>query len=50
MTGLSIQQTDTATKRLELLRKLLPHLRRLAIAANAANPAAALEMRDISGQ
>jgi putative tryptophan/tyrosine transport system substrate-binding protein len=47
VTGLSIQQTDTATKRLELLRELLPHLRRLAIAANAANPAAALEMRDI---
>ena len=38
VTGLSIQQTDTATKRLELLRELLPHLRRLAIAANAANP------------
>jgi putative ABC transport system substrate-binding protein len=47
VTGLSIQQTDTATKRVELLRELLPHLRRLAIAANVANPAAALEMREI---
>jgi putative ABC transport system substrate-binding protein len=47
VTGLSIQQTETATKRLELLRELVPNLRRLAIAANAANPAAALEMRDI---
>ena len=47
VTGLSIQQTDTATKRVELLRELVPNLRRLAITANAANPAAALEMRDI---
>jgi ABC-type uncharacterized transport system substrate-binding protein len=47
VTGLSIQQTETATKRLELLRELVPNLRRLAIAANAANPAAALEMREV---
>jgi putative tryptophan/tyrosine transport system substrate-binding protein len=47
VTGLSIQQTDTATKRLELLRELVPNLRRVAIAANAANPAAALEMREV---
>jgi putative tryptophan/tyrosine transport system substrate-binding protein len=47
VTGLSIQQTDTATKRLELLRQVIPGLRRLAIMANASNPAATLEMREV---
>src|SRR6266513_558171 len=31
VTGLSIQQTDVAAKRLELLREIVPSLRRLAI-------------------
>jgi putative ABC transport system substrate-binding protein len=35
VTGLSIQATDTAGKRLELLRKTIPGLRRLAIMFNA---------------
>src|SRR5262249_15507415 len=35
VTGLSLQQTDLAGKRLELLRDVVPHLRRLAILANA---------------
>jgi putative tryptophan/tyrosine transport system substrate-binding protein len=40
ITGLSIQQTDLAGKRLEILRELLPGLRKLAIMANiGAKPA-----------
>jgi putative ABC transport system substrate-binding protein len=45
-TGLSLQATDAAGKRLELLRDLVPGLRRLATMANSANPSAALEMRE----
>ena len=44
VTGLSIQQTDLAGKRLEILRELLPGLRTLAILANADSPNAVLEM------
>ena len=44
VTGLSIQQTDLAGKRLEILRELLPGLRTLAILANAGSPNAVLEM------
>ena len=40
VTGLSIQPTDLAGKRLELLREIVPGLRRLAIMANVGNPAA----------
>ena len=39
VTGLSMQASDAAGKRLELLRELLPDLRRLAIMANVDNPA-----------
>ena len=35
-TGLSLQQADLAGKRLELLREIVPNLRRLAVLANAA--------------
>src|SRR5262249_31078592 len=45
-TGLSMQQTDTAGKRLELLREVIPSLRRLAIMANSDNPSTALDMRE----
>jgi putative ABC transport system substrate-binding protein len=45
-TGLSLQATDAAGKRLELLRDVAPGLRRLAIMANSGNPSAALEMRE----
>jgi putative ABC transport system substrate-binding protein len=45
-TGLSLQATDAAGKRLELLRDVVPGLRRLATMANSANPSAALEMRE----
>jgi putative ABC transport system substrate-binding protein len=44
VTGLSVQQTDVAGKRLELLREVVPDLRRLAIMANIGNPGAVLEM------
>jgi putative tryptophan/tyrosine transport system substrate-binding protein len=47
VTGVSIQQTDTAAKRLELLRGVVPHLRRLAILTNVGNPAAMLEMNEV---
>ena len=38
---------DTAPKRLELLREVVPGLRRLAILANAGNPGAVLDMREV---
>lgn len=47
VTGLSLQQTDTAAKRLELLREVVPNFRQLAIMANAGNPAAMLEMSEV---
>jgi putative ABC transport system substrate-binding protein len=46
-TGLSIQTTDLASKRLELLREVVPGLRRLAIMANVGLPDAVLEMREV---
>jgi putative ABC transport system substrate-binding protein len=46
VTGLSIQSTDFAAKRLELLREVVPGLRRLAILADVGYPAAVLEMRE----
>ena len=47
VTGLSLQFTDLAGKRLELLREVLPDLRRLAILANASSPATALEVAEV---
>src|SRR5450759_1169780 len=47
VTGMSIQQTDTAGKRLELLREVVPNLGRLAIMANVGAPGAVLEMREV---
>ena len=47
VTGLSIQQTDVAGKRIELLRELVSGLRRLGILANVGNPGAALEMAEV---
>jgi putative ABC transport system substrate-binding protein len=46
VTGLSSQTSDLASKKLELLREVVPDLRRLAIMANAGNPASVLEMRE----
>src|SRR5215472_2234739 len=47
VTGLSIQQTDLAAKRLELLREVVPGLRRLAILANVGGPSVMLDMREV---
>src|SRR5262245_27670597 len=44
ITGLSIQTTDLTGKRLEILRELLPDLRRFAIIANVAYKGAELEI------
>jgi putative ABC transport system substrate-binding protein len=46
VTGLSNQTRDLAGKRIEILREVIPGLRRLAIVANVGNVAAVLEMRD----
>jgi putative ABC transport system substrate-binding protein len=47
VTGLSFQQTDLAGKRLELLREVVPGLRRLAILVNVSSPNAALDAREV---
>jgi putative ABC transport system substrate-binding protein len=47
VTGLSIQSTDSAAKKLELLREVVPGLRRLAIMANIDAPVAVLEMGEV---
>ena len=47
VTGLSIQGPDVAGKRLELLREVVPSLRRLAIMANVGFPDVDLEMREV---
>jgi ABC-type uncharacterized transport system substrate-binding protein len=43
VTGFSVQLTDTAGKRIELLREIVPNLRGLAILGNSSNPVVALE-------
>jgi putative ABC transport system substrate-binding protein len=47
VTGLSVQAPDLAGKRVELLRELIPNLRRLAIMANPDYAAAAREMSEV---
>ncbi|HKF08541.1 MAG TPA: ABC transporter substrate-binding protein [Xanthobacteraceae bacterium] len=47
VTGLASQLVDTGSKRLELLREVVPSLRRLAIMGNVGNPAIVLEMREV---
>jgi len=44
VTGLSNQQAELASKRIELLREIAPGIRRLAIFANIGNAGAALDM------
>jgi putative ABC transport system substrate-binding protein len=46
-TGLSIQSTDVAGKRVELLREVVPQLRRLAIMVDFGNPQPVLEMGEV---
>jgi putative tryptophan/tyrosine transport system substrate-binding protein len=47
VTGLSVQLTDLASKRLEILREVVPGLHRLAIMANIGFPDAVLEMSEV---
>jgi putative tryptophan/tyrosine transport system substrate-binding protein len=47
ITGLSLQYTELAGKRLELLREIMPALRRLGVLANAGYADALLEMREL---
>jgi len=49
-TGLSIQLVDTAGKRLELLREIVPGVARLAILANVGASGAVLELRDVQAK
>ena len=46
ITGLSLQNTDSASKRLELLREVVVGLRRLAILTNVSYGAAVAELRE----
>ena len=47
VTGMSLQQHDIASKRIELLRDVVPNLRRLAILFNAGYPASVLEAGEV---
>jgi ABC-type uncharacterized transport system substrate-binding protein len=47
VTGLSMQSADLAAKRLELLREVVPGLRRLAVMGNGNYPAAVLEIGEV---
>jgi putative ABC transport system substrate-binding protein len=47
VTGLSTQTADLAAKRLEILREVVPGMRRLAIVTNVGNRLAVLEMREV---
>ena len=47
VTGLSLQAPDLAEKRLELLREVLPQIRRLAILGNIGYPASVVEMSEL---
>jgi putative tryptophan/tyrosine transport system substrate-binding protein len=47
VTGLSVQQTDVAAKRVEFVREIVPGLRRLAILGNVSGPAVVLDMREV---
>jgi putative ABC transport system substrate-binding protein len=46
-TGLSVQSTELAGKRLEILRELLPNLQRFALIADAGYPASVLEVAEV---
>jgi putative tryptophan/tyrosine transport system substrate-binding protein len=47
VTGLSTLTTDSAGKRLELLREVVPNLQRLAVMANPDSPGVVREMREL---
>jgi putative ABC transport system substrate-binding protein len=46
-TGLSLQSTDAAGKRLELLREVVPGLRTVTIMINLGSPSSALDVREL---
>jgi putative ABC transport system substrate-binding protein len=48
VTGLSIQANDLTSKRLELLREVVPGVRRLAVIGNVGYPAAVVEMGEVA--
>jgi putative tryptophan/tyrosine transport system substrate-binding protein len=48
VTGISMQQVDITSKRLDILRELVPGLGRLAILANIDSPNAILEMKEVA--
>jgi putative ABC transport system substrate-binding protein len=47
VTGLSNQSADVIGKRIDLLRELIPSLRKLAVMANVGSPIGRLEMREV---
>jgi putative ABC transport system substrate-binding protein len=47
VTGLSNQATDVASKRIELLREVLPDLRKLAVLVNVATPLGVIEIGEV---
>ena len=47
VTGFSMQTTELAGKRVELLRQILPGLRRIAVIANVSYPASVLEVAEV---
>lgn len=47
VTGVSIQETELAGKRIELLREILPGLRRMAVIANVGYQASVLEVTEV---
>jgi ABC-type uncharacterized transport system substrate-binding protein len=47
VTGLSVQATDLAGKRLELLQEVVPGLRRLAVLANVHTPLGGLQIEEV---
>jgi putative tryptophan/tyrosine transport system substrate-binding protein len=47
VTGLSIQSVEAVSKRVELLRDVVPNLRRLAVLANESNPVIKREAEEV---
>src|SRR5262245_35154802 len=47
VTGLSLQSTDVAGKKLEFLREVVPRLRRLAVLVDFGNPQPVLELGEV---
>jgi putative tryptophan/tyrosine transport system substrate-binding protein len=48
ITGLSLQQSDIVGKKLELLREVLGHFQKLAVAGNVVNPGSVLEIKEVT--